>query len=128
MYKISFLIFLFLLGCNESQNKYTVIDRRAMPSGDTAYVVYTPDTNWTEMEQFAKMLLKNNRKWSGVAFFNPREKALKLNTDFSIPNESWGYIVATYRYDEDKGYFTFNKSINRFRKDMKFKPSAKLDK
>jgi hypothetical protein len=125
---LSLLACVFItVSCKDySPQGYRIIDRVGNERGDSLYVVYTPDTNWVEMETFANNLVQGKGKWSAVGFFNPEVKTLKLNPDHSIPKESSAYLVANYRFNEKEQKFLLYKSNRRFRKDMRFRPSPKL--
>jgi len=107
--------------CKENSNRYEIIDCKYNSKNNVAaYSVYTPDTNWVEMEKFAKDLLKDKDKHSAVHFFNPREKALKYKDNWAFQEGTVEYVVAAYYFSQEKDKLIFQKTSNRFRPEMHF--------
>ena len=119
---VSISVVVIYVGCQKKSNKYEIIDSKHNPKNNvSAYSVYTPDTNWIEMEKFAKDLLKDKDKHSAVVFSNPKEMAVKFKENWGMINT--GYIVAVYGYAEERKKTIFEKDSNRFRPEMHFEKS-----
>jgi hypothetical protein len=105
--------------------KYEVIDSYLIDStGFMNFTVYTPDTNWVEMQKFAEKLTKKatDPQRVGVGFFNPKEKTPRfLRPSPSIGTACMPYIVATYNYDKSGGKLVLRKANNsKTNKEMHF--------
>lgn len=105
---------------NKDEKQYEIVDKKVINDTTDWYTVYTPDTNWAEIEKFAKGLIKYKSKYSAVAFFHPQEKTPKMNEYFSLPKEAMDYVIVTYRLNDSTQKFALIKTPNRFKKEMHF--------
>jgi hypothetical protein len=115
-----------LFGCSSHNSlKYEVIDSYIIDSTNVMmYTVYTPDTNWVEMQKFAEELTAKGKKpiGEGVGFFNPKSKTPHfLKPSASIGTACMPYIVATYIFDKSEGKLVLRKANNsKTNKEMHF--------
>lgn len=125
---INCLFFLsFITACSSpSSMKYEVIDSYFIDStGFMNFTVFTPDTNWVEMQKFAEELTKKSTdpRRVGVGFFNPKEKTPKfLRPSASIGTACITNIVAMYNFDRFENKLILHKTDNpKTNKEMSFK-------
>lgn len=115
-WSISVILLVYFFSCTEKRNKETkleVIDSKENKIGNVIYTVYSSDTNWIEMEDFADKLLKNRGENSAVGFYQPKDKVPKINDNFSIPGDAVNYMIGVYRYNEEQRKFTLYKNRAR---------------
>ena len=112
------LFFTIIISCKKKQC-FEIIDEQHFKFGNAQYSVYYPDTNWIEMEEFAKNLLKDKEKHSDVIFFSLKSEKFKFKKNGDIEEDALNYYTAIYNLDTN-GKYIFHKSENRFRKDMMF--------
>jgi hypothetical protein len=73
------LLSIFILAvseCKRVSNNYEIIDRKSRQEGPVVYTIYTPDTDWVSMKNFAKSLLDTSRiqsHQSRIFFFSPQK-------------------------------------------------------
>lgn len=109
----SITLLVCFVSCTEKKSKETkmeVVDSKENKIGNVIYTVYSSDTNWIEMENFADKLLKNKGENSAVGFYQPKNKVPRVNDNFSIPGDAANYMLGVYRYSEEKGKFTLYKN------------------
>lgn len=106
---------LLALGCKSKKNCFVVIDEIHFSTGNAFYSIYTPDTNWVEMEKYAKDLLKDNEKHSAVGFYNSIDTIFKFKENGAIKPGSSKYLIALYNYKESEGKLIFFKDIENLK-------------
>jgi hypothetical protein len=120
MIKMSFFfctIAFVAISCN-NKKCYEVLDYKDLPNGSSVFSVYTPDTNWIEMEKYAIELLKNKSINSGVCFYNYKDSLFKFKDNGAFKTGAPDKIIAIYNLNPNTNKLEFHKTKNR--KNLKF--------
>lgn len=102
-----------LLSSCKTECKCELVDTKEH-NGSVVVTAYTPDTNWSCMTSFAESIEKNHPEGLAVGFFYPREMTPRISSSMAIDQQYVPYIVANYRYSDEKGRYVLHKTENRF--------------
>ena len=124
MKKLFIILFcvVFFAGCSKKKQCYEILDEQHFKLGNAQYAIYSPDTNWAEMENYAKFLLKDKEKHSAVIFFNSNSEKYKFKTNGDLTKEALDNYIGLYSLVDTTDYFEFHKSDNRLKIKLDIQP------
>jgi hypothetical protein len=124
MKKLLIILFciVFFADCSKKKQCYEILDEQHFKSGNAQYAVYSPNTNWIEMENFAKSLLNNKEKHSAVIFFNSKSDEYKFKKNGSPTTKAFENYIGLYNLVGNTNYFKFFKSDNRLKIKLDIQP------